>query len=595
MTIRGHTLRIGLRLAKSLAFGVLAVAVAMAPLAAWQPQAAWTAALALAVGVGVVALLALPEELFAVAFRIIGAIVFGTLGGWLAGLLLTWLADRLTMSPAIAGWAGLILGSMAGLAAAAVLALCEMGAYILRRLWWASATVFGVMIFTFLLFRVGAGDIAAANLGETAPERQKAAWRHLHGYDRPWILNLHRSLVIEDRTMGLGQFRVDDAQGGLAVESLALILDSPQEQEAASGKRKLSSLVGRYVLGLSPATPIGDLAGGSGLLRAERPAESQAASSHQVAPGADDPGVLPLPPGPLMVFTLSDETTVAVSVEGLQTAGDLIDRINHHPASGGRLTARITDLSWSQVLNSQFFRHLRACILFDARSLKGDNRTLTEIISQHAPYTLAVQIPVLGIEWCLALAVACLVAYCRGTLVDKVGVFLTVLGMCIPFLAFMIFGQWAMFAAGYPQHAHGLAYRGNMYVPIAIMVLAGLGGHVRFYRTVILDETGRDYVRTARSKGLPLPTILFKHVLRNCMLPILTSLILSIPFLIMGSLLVESYFGIPGLGDLMITSVQDRNEPVMNGMVFLTALIYTLGVLMTDVCYGIFDPRIRLR
>jgi peptide/nickel transport system permease protein len=296
-----------------------------------------------------------------------------------------------------------------------------------------------------------------------------------------------------------------------------------------------------------------------------------------------------------MVFTLADGTNIPVAVEGIQTAGDLLQRIDEHPANRGRLLARITDLSWAQVLNSQFFRHLRACVLFDTRSLKGDDRTLTEIIVQHAPNTLAVQIPVLGIEWCLGLAIACLVAYYRGTLIDKVGVFLTVLGMCVPFLAFMIFGQWAMFAAGYPQHANGLAYRGNVYVPIAIMVVAGLGGNVRFYRTVILDETGRDYVRTAKAKGLPLPTILFKHVLRNCMLPILTSLILSIPFLIVGSLLVESYFGIAGLGDLMITSVQDRNEPIMNGMVFLTSLIYTVGILVTDICYGIFDPRIRLR
>ena len=177
---------------------------------------------------------------------------------------------------------------------------------------------------------------------------------------------------------------------------------------------------------------------------------------------------------------------------------------------------------------------------------------------------------------------------------DKVGVFLCVLGMCIPVLAYMILGQWLVFEIA-PRHAYGIYYRANAYVPIFIMVIAGLGTRVRFYRTVILDETNRDYVRTARAKGVPLPDILFKHVLRNCMLPILTSLIMAIPFLITGSLLFESYFGIPGLGDLTLTSIGDRNEPILSGMVFLTTLIYTVGILVTDLSYAVFDPRIRLR
>ena len=105
----------------------------------------------------------------------------------------------------------------------------------------------------------------------------------------------------------------------------------------------------------------------------------------------------------------------------------------------------------------------------------------------------------------------------------------------------------------------------------------------------------RDYVRTARAKGVSLPTILFKHVLKNCMLPILTNLVLAIPFLIMGSLLVEQSFGIPGLGDLMITSINSRDEPIMTGMVFLTALVYTIGLLLTDLSYVLFDPRIRIK
>ena len=158
----------------------------------------------------------------------------------------------------------------------------------------------------------------------------------------------------------------------------------------------------------------------------------------------------------------------------------------------------------------------------------------------------------------------------------------------------MIYGQWLMFLVA-PSHAYGVFYRANVYVPIIITAVAGLGGSVRFYRTIILDEINRDYVRTARAKGAPLSSVLFKHVLKNCMLPILTNLILAIPFLMMGNLLAESYFGIPGLGDLMLTSINGRDEPILSGLVFLASLIYTVGLLLTDMSYAIFDPRIRLK
>ena len=490
------------------------------------------------------------------------------------------------------------------------------------------------MILTFFLFRVGSGDIAAANLGEKASEKTKAAWRHVHGYDLPLFLNIHRNLLVVDKTGGRGQFRADDAQGCEAAEALSLILAASEEGEEDSNK-KPNTLMGRYALGLSLDTPVREiLAPRLGLVAkprptgpppsapepapappaasnpamapepnsatsgtpAGRPATASAPASAPAAETAqpETPTSPPLPPGPLIVFTLSDGRKVPVSVEGIRTVGDLIERINGSPANGGKLEARVSGFPWGQLFRSQFFRHLRACVFFESRSLQ-DNKTLSEVIARHAPYSLAVQIPALAIEWMLGLAISCFVAYYRGTLIDRIGVFLCVLGMCIPFLAFMIFGQSLMFALGFPQYAFGLMYRGNVFVPVAIIVIAGLGGNVRFYRTVILDETGRDYVRTARAKGLPLPTILFKHVLRNCMLPILTSLILSIPFLIMGGLLVETYFGINGLGDLMLTSINNRNEPIMNALVYLTALIYTVGILLTDISYAIFDPRIRLR
>jgi peptide/nickel transport system permease protein len=291
-----------------------------------------------------------------------------------------------------------------------------------------------------------------------------------------------------------------------------------------------------------------------------------------------------------MVLHLADGSQMAVDMSGIQTVGELLDRLNAHPT---RVRASISYWRLGRFFDSQFFHHLWLSISFQSRSL-DTNKTLVQTIRERAPYSLALTVPALALDWALALVIASLVAYYRGTWIDHVGVFASVIMMCLPFLGVMMYGQWLMFHIS-PPHAYGIYHRLNLYVPVLILVVTGLGGSVRFYRTVILDETNRDYVRTARAKGVALPSILFIHVLRNCMLPILTNLVMAIPFLMMGSLLLESFFGIPGLGDLMITSINDRNEPIMSGLVFLTALIWTVSVLITDICYAIFDPRIRLR
>ncbi len=243
--------------------------------------------------------------------------------------------------------------------------------------------------------------------------------------------------------------------------------------------------------------------------------------------------------------------------------------------------------------DTQFFHHMSETLTFSGRSYNTDE-TLIKIIRKRAKYSLAITVPAMGLGFAFALIISSIVAYFRGTWIDKTGVFLSILGMCIPFLGYMLLGQWVMFNI-YPQGAWGLRNRANIYVPVAIAVIAGIGGSVRFYRTVILDQVNQDYVRTARAKGVALPGVLFKHVMRNCMLPILTQVVLAIPFLIMGSLLLEQFFGIPGLGDLMISSITNRDVPIITGLTFLTAIIYVVGYLITDILYAVFDPRIRLQ
>ena len=448
--------------------------------------------------------------------------------------------------------------------------------YSLRRLAQSSLTVFGVMVLTFLLFRVVVGDIAAAHKGEKATEAAKADWRHQHGYDRPMLLNVHRQLELTDHTTGESYLRVDDGPKSRLTGDLALI---PSDES-------LAVRLGRFVWGLDRETRI------AGLLP-DPPKKKRKKTQAKIDAEAKAPAT--------MVVMCSNGDKFTVDIKPARTAGELIDLINaaegnQDPATGKpKVEARISDFRWGKVLDSQFVDHLTKSVTFRAVSLVHKEK-LTSIIAQRAPKSLALTIPAMALSWVLAMIISSVVAYYRGTMIDKVGVFVSVLGMCIPFLAWMIYGQWGMFSTDVTaQYAYGLENRANIYVPILIMTVASLGGSVRFYRTVILDETNRDYVRTARAKGVPLVGVLFKHVLRNCMLPILTNLVMAIPFLIMGSLVVESYFGIPGLGDLMLSSINARDEPVISGMVFLTSVIYTVGILLTDLSYAVFDPRVRLR
>ena len=130
-------------------------------------------------------------------------------------------------------------------------------------------------------------------------------------------------------------------------------------------------------------------------------------------------------------------------------------------------------------------------------------------------------------------------------------------------------------------------------LPVVIGIISGIGGGIRFYRTIFLEEINRDYVRTARAKGLSEGVVLFKHALKNAMIPILTNVVLAIPLLFMGSLVMEAFFAIPGLGSFTIEAIQAQDFAIVRSMVYLGAVLYIVGLLMTDISYTLVDPRIR--
>ncbi|HAU39036.1 MAG TPA: hypothetical protein DCX07_15155 [Phycisphaerales bacterium] len=453
-----------------------------------------------------------------------------------------------------------------------------MTRFILRRLVQAVFTVFGVMLLTFLLFRVVAGDVSANFVNPKQGEKARRAWLQKHGYDRPLLVNLHARLYVDDLAGGETPLAARD-RSGEASEALGLSLAGEDQRGEAKYR-----LVGRAVFRLRDDTPTEKLTQDRPLAAVPRPAEPATAPATSSAPA---------PPRAVLVLQPSKGSAFEVDLTGAATAGEIVRRINTAPGNAGRCRAGITDWSPADFFDSQFFVHLSDSLRLRGRSYATDEK-LFDIILSRAGYSLAIQLPALGLGWVLGMILSCFVAYYHDTWIDRAGVFLSVLGMCVPYLAYMILGQWVMFQL-YPPAAWGLSSPVNIYVPVLIAVVAGLGQDVRFYRTIILDEIHRDYVRTARAKGVPLPGILFRHVLKNCMLPILTNLVTAIPFLILGSLLLERFFGVPGLGDLMVASITSRDVPIMTDLTFLTAVVYVLGLLITDILYAVFDPRIRLR
>lgn len=249
--------------------------------------------------------------------------------------------------------------------------------------------------------------------------------------------------------------------------------------------------------------------------------------------------------------------------------------------------------------DSQFFNHFHNALIFDFKSSINTHEPIWDEIKSRAPASLTLAIPMfIGLVG-TSIAIALVVSFVRGTWLDTVLVFVCVVGMSIPMLSYILFGQHFLAyemgwfpILGYEPSLEALKY---VALPCLLGIVSGLGSYVRFYRTVMLDEMRADYVRTAFAKGLSSPRVLFKHVLKNAMIPIITTLVLSIPFLFLGSLLLERFFSIPGMGSYFIDAFNSRDFPVLNAMVFITSLLYVLGQLVTDICYALVDPRISLR
>jgi len=235
---------------------------------------------------------------------------------------------------------------------------------------------------------------------------------------------------------------------------------------------------------------------------------------------------------------------------------------------------------------------------FDFGAAEDGRDIATEIRTRMWP-SLALAVPVLLVGLAVNVTFALAMAFFRGTYLDFSGVVLCVAMMSISMLFYIIGGQYIASKLWHlvpiSGYAGGFDAARFLVLPVLIGVIGGIGSGGRWYRTLFLEEIGRDYVRTARAKGLAESTVLFRHVLKNAMIPILTGVVVVIPLLFMGSLITESFFGIPGLGSYTIDAIQAQDFAVVRSMVFIGSVLYIVGLLLTDISYTLVDPRIRLQ
>lgn len=228
-----------------------------------------------------------------------------------------------------------------------------------------------------------------------------------------------------------------------------------------------------------------------------------------------------------------------------------------------------------------------------------DGRNIAQEIATRSGPSLAVAVPGFVLGLLVNVMVALLMAFFRGTYLDKTGVVVCVLLMSISGLFYVIGGQYLFSTVLALVPVSGFTYGVEAWrfliLPVLIGVVSGVGSGARWYRTLFLEEVNKDYVRTARAKGLSEWQVMGSHVLRNGLIPIITGSVVVIPSLFTGSLLTEAFFGIPGLGSYTIEAIQAQDFGVVRAMVFIGSALYLLGLMLTDVAYTLADPRVRLQ
>ena len=249
------------------------------------------------------------------------------------------------------------------------------------------------------------------------------------------------------------------------------------------------------------------------------------------------------------------------------------------------------------ITDTIFFEHSVKLFVFDFGQ-SDSGRDIGHDISQRMWPSLAITVPSLLLGLLTYISCALLLAFFRATYIDIWGVVICVLMMSISSMFYIIGGQFVIGKlmnlvpiSGYDTGLEAIKF---VALPVLVGLFSSIGASTRWYRTIFLEEMGKDFIRTARAKGLTERVVLYRHVLRNGLIPILTGVVVILPMLFIGSLITESFFAIPGLGSYTIDAINNQDFAIVRSMVYLGSVLYIIGLLLTDISYTIADPRIRL-
>jgi peptide/nickel transport system permease protein len=281
--------------------------------------------------------------------------------------------------------------------------------------------------------------------------------------------------------------------------------------------------------------------------------------------------------------------------------GDPAEILGGLLATPEQIEAIRTQLGLNEPVWVQLWIFVKQIFTFNWGNSWATSESVAKMFLDRVPNTLTVMIPILILDVVLGIVAAMAVAYVRGSLTDRMIMVITTVMLSVSFLVYIIVGQWlfGFYLGWFPVQGWSDSLWTNLttyaVLPILLAVFVGLAPQTRLYRTFFLDEINQDYVRTARAKGLDENRILFKHVLRNAMIPILTNIAVALPGIFVGSFLIETFFSIPGLGREILLAVNRSDYPVIQAVTIYLALITMFVNLLTDVLYKVVDPRVVLK
>jgi peptide/nickel transport system permease protein len=261
-------------------------------------------------------------------------------------------------------------------------------------------------------------------------------------------------------------------------------------------------------------------------------------------------------------------------------------------------------LGYDKPFATRYLEYLKELVSFDFGYSDSTGERVNSILKRTVPISLALIIPGFVLGNLLGIALALVAAYHRGRWLDKFIMGGSVVGMSVSFLIVIIAFQILLSSndglGWFPVRGWNIYsfwdYLRYITVPTLATVFVALGYNTRFYRAVIVEEMGRDHVRTAKAFGTPPGELLFKHILKNAMIPIITRIMFSIPLVVIsGSLLVESYFGIPGVGKVTFDAITTGDQPILKAVVGITAVLFVIVLILNDIFYKMVDPRVSLK